>query len=218
MEIEKEVSPMQPMSNPRESDIVQQTNGNFMGKDSRRDPADKMEGLESQSKAQIFQGEDSQSREVGLLGCGTEQATIDEQIKGVKEGKSKTTNGSGVLGKIGIGPDPLGEVKKGQWTRITNRPNPEPREEVMHGAEGLKCKAREIQGSEEFNVEKEKKQKTEEETKKLSVLFATHLRSVEVVEQPCRGQRVFYVGTVRGLGTDRQFKSSATWFKHKIPQ
>ena len=115
MEIEKEVSPTQPMSNPRESDIVQQTNGNFMGKDSRRDPADKMEGLESQSKAQIFQGEDSQSREVGLLGCGIEQATTDEQIKGVKEGKSKTTNGSGVLGKIGIGPGPLGEVKKGQW-------------------------------------------------------------------------------------------------------
>ena len=74
----------------------------------------------------------------------------------MSEGKnSKTT--SGMLGKIGIGPGPLGEVKKGQWTRLKNRPNSELREEVMHGTEVLKRKAGEIQGSEEFSAENEKK-------------------------------------------------------------
>ena len=87
-------------------------------------------------------------------------------------------------GKKGIGPGPQSDLKKGQWTRVTNRLNSDLRETIMHGAEGLKRKAKEIQGSEEPNTEKEKKQKREEETKKLSVLFATHLRSAEVAEQP----------------------------------
>ena len=66
-------------------------------------------------------------------------------------------------------------MKKGQWNGITNRPNSDLMEEVSHGAEGIKRKARETQAREEFNTEKEKKQKTEEETKKQCVLFATQL-------------------------------------------
>ena len=82
----------------------------------------------------------------------------------------------------------MGEVKKSQWTRLKNRPNSEIREEFMHGSEALKRKAGELEGSEEFSAEKMKKQRKEEETKKLSKLFATHLRSAEVVEQPRRSQ------------------------------
>ena len=58
----------------------------------------------------------------------------------------------------------------------------------MFGAEGLKRKAKELQGSEEPKIEKEKQQKTEEEAKRVSVLSATHLGLAEVTEQPCRRQ------------------------------
>ena len=203
-ESEKVASPTQLLSNPRKSDSVQQTKDNFMGLVSQKDPTDIMESLESQSKVQIFQGEDSQSRGLASLGCGSEQATPDELNKGAKEEKSKTIKigvglgplsegnysktTSEMLGKIGIGPGPLGEVKKGQWIRLKNRPNSELREEFMHGIEAPKHKAGELEGSEEFFAEKVKKQKTKEETKKISVLFATHLRSAEVVEQPHRSQ------------------------------
>ena len=40
-------------------------------------------------------------------------------------------------------------------------------------------------------IEVEKKQKVNDETKRLSVLFATHLGSAEVARQPCRVQSVF---------------------------
>lgn len=175
-----------------------------MGLVSQEDPTDIMESLVSKSKVQIFQGEDSQSRGLVSLGCGSEQVTTDEPNKGAKEEKSKTIKigvgpsplsegnyskiTSETRGKIGIGPGPLGEVKKGQWTRLKNRPNSEIREEVMHGTEATKCKVGELEGSEECSAEKMKKQKTKEETKKLSVLFATHLRSAEVVEQPRQSQ------------------------------
>ena len=61
-------------------------------------------------------------------------------------------------------------------------------EEVPHGAEGLKRKAREFQAHEEFNTEKEKKQKTEEVIIKQCGLLTTHLGSTGVAEQPRREQ------------------------------
>ena len=87
-----------------------------------------------------------------------------------------------------IGPGPVGEIKKSQWTRLKIRPNSEIREEFMHGTEALKRKAGELEGREEFSAEKMKKQRKEEETKKRSELCATHLRSAEVAEQPRRSQ------------------------------
>lgn len=123
-----------------------------------------------------------------MLGCVTERAASDVQTEGVKEGKSLNKKDSGGLEIIDTGPGPLGEVRKGQWTRKLNRPNPDSREDFMQGAKGLKRKVSELQGSEESSAEKEKRQKIEEETKKLSVLLATHLRSAEVVKQPRRGQ------------------------------
>ena len=83
-EVDKEVSPIQLTSNPGKSDVVL-TNGNFRSKDSQRGPVDKRGEAESQLENQIFQGEDSQSRGAGLLGCVTEWAAPGVQTDGVKE-------------------------------------------------------------------------------------------------------------------------------------
>nr|POE98911.1 putative ribonuclease h protein [Quercus suber] len=170
-EIDKEISLNQPLSNPGDLANEQQTNGNFLGGDERGDPTDNIEGLLSLQSAQIPQSMDCQSREVGVLGSTTGQLATDGEKKCAKVENNETIKVSGELGKIGIGPGPQSEEKKGQWTRIINRSNSALREEVMHGAVGIKRKAKEIEGSEESNTEKEKKQKTEEETKKLTRLW-----------------------------------------------
>lgn len=54
--------------------------------------------------------------------------------------------------------------------------------------EDPKCKPGVTDCPKDFSPSNEKKLKVDEETKKLSVLFATHLGSVEVVEQPRRVQ------------------------------
>ena len=64
--------------------------------------------------------------------------------KGVNSEKSKVSKGSVGKGKIGIGPGPQKDVKKGQWTRLTHRPNLDLMEEAPLGAEGLKRKTREL--------------------------------------------------------------------------
>ena len=51
------------------------------------------------------------------------------------------------------------------------------------------------------------KQKTEEAVTKQCELLTPYLGSAGVAEQPRRVQRVSFVGTVAGLGTDRQFRS-----------
>lgn len=53
---------------------------------------------------------------------------------------------------------------------------------------GLKRKLERPKGTKEGWVESEKKQRVEEETKKLSKLFAIHLGATEVAKQPCRTQ------------------------------
>ena len=145
-------------------------------------PCEKKECSVNKQSAQIFQTEDSQNGEIGLLG-----STIGEQKKSVEQGKSKASKGLDGNGKIGLGPGPQKEIKKGQLTRI-NRPNYDVVEEVSYGADGLKRKARETQAREELHTEKEKKQKIEEETKNQSVLFATQWGSADVAEQPRREQ------------------------------
>ena len=142
-------------------------------------PCEKKECSGNQQSAQIFQTEGCQNGEIGLLG-----STTDEQKKSAEPGISKSSKGPDGKRKIGLRPDSQKDMKKGQWTRITNRPNYDVVEKVSYGADGLKCKAKETQAREELNTEKEKKQKIEEETKKQSVLFATQWGSVKVVEQP----------------------------------
>nr|XP_023920446.1 uncharacterized protein LOC112031976 [Quercus suber] len=88
-----------------------------------------------------------QNDEIVLLGSDMEQ------------GISKAPNGSDGKGKIGLGPGPQKEKKKGQWTRITKGPNYDVVEEVIFGADGLKHKAWETQAREKLNIEKEKKTK-----------------------------------------------------------
>nr|POE73951.1 putative ribonuclease h protein [Quercus suber] len=84
----------------------------------------------------------------------------------MEQGISKAPNGLDGKGKIGLGPGPQKENKKGQWTRITKGPNYDVGEEVTFGADGLKRKVWETQARDKLNTEKEKKQKTEEVTRK----------------------------------------------------
>ncbi|KAK7841455.1 hypothetical protein CFP56_015430 [Quercus suber] len=120
-EIDKEISLNQPLSNPGDLANEQQTNGNFLGGDERGDPTDNIEGLLSLQSAQIPQSMDCQSREVGVLGSTTGQLATDGEKKCAKVENNETIKVSGELGKIGIGPGPQSEEKKGQWTRIINR-------------------------------------------------------------------------------------------------
>ena len=53
---------------------------------------------------------------------------------------------------------------------------------------GMKSKTEGLDGSKEGKVENEKKQKVEEETKTLSMLFATHLGVAKVAKQPRQPQ------------------------------
>ena len=50
--------------------------------------------------------------------------------------------------------------------------------------DGPKHKTSEKMDQGEVNIDKEKKLKVEEETKRLSALFATHLGQAEVAKQP----------------------------------
>ena len=126
----------------------------------------------------------SQNKEAGVTGFSMGWIGTYEHRKCVKLGKSKTSKSAGEKGKIVIGPGPQKDIKKGQWTRLTNRPVSDLMEAVQLGVEGPKQKASETLIQEELNTENEKKLKVEEETKKLSVLFATHLGLMKVVEQP----------------------------------
>lgn len=86
------------------------------------------------------------------------------------------------------GPSVNGELKSGCWTRRATRPKQVTTDKDAKEDVGLKRKERKECSSEDVKQEKEKRQKTNEETKKLSVLFATHLGSTEAVEQPRRTQ------------------------------
>ena len=103
--------------------------------------------------------------------------------KSTKRGISKFPDGLGRKEKARVGPGLMKEMKKGKWTRITNRPKSDLMEEASIEVDGPKHKARELLVHENSNTKKEKKQKTKEETKKQSTLFTTQLGSAEVAKQ-----------------------------------
>ena len=110
-----------------------------------------------------------------------------DKRRGMKAGKGKNV-------KVAVTNDNSDEElslknlrKKSQWTHATNRPNNKMSVDSPEEMEGPKRKNR-LGGQGEVAENKTKKLKVEEETKNLSVLFATHLGSVEVVEQPHRVQ------------------------------
>ena len=114
-------------------------------------------------------------------------ADSGDKRKGAKAGKGKNV-------KVAVTNDKSDEElslknlrKKGQWTRATNRLNNKITVDSPEEMEGLKRKNR-LGSQGEVAENKTKKLKVEEETKNLSVLFATHLGSAEAVEQPRRVQ------------------------------
>lgn len=116
--------------------------------------------------------------------------------KSTKSGKRKNSKGVVGEGKTVDGPGLITKLKRGTWTRLTNRPNMEAMSTDFFvfgwggggGVEDPKCKPGVTDCPKDFSPSNEKKLKVDDETKKLSVLFATHLGSVEVVEQPRRVQ------------------------------
>ena len=160
-----------------------------------------MEKLGNQPNTQIFHTEGGQNGNEAIVGY-----TSDEK-RSMLSRKNKIFEGPCDQGKVGIGPGLQKEKKKGQWIRLLNRLNSDLMEEGPLGAEGQKCKARDAQAREENNTENKKKQKTEEAVTKQCELLTPYLGSAGVAEQPRREQRVSFVGTVAGLGTDRQFRS-----------
>lgn len=114
-----------------------------------------------------------------------------DKRKNVKTGHSKQASKGSVTVVRTDGPDLTKEHKKGTWTRLPCRPNTKQMQMDKKENLGPKRKA-EGEGCVEGGViEVEKKQKVDDETKRLSVLFATHLGSVEFVGQPRWVQLVF---------------------------
>ncbi|KAK7845466.1 hypothetical protein CFP56_009236 [Quercus suber] len=140
-------------------------------------PYEKKECARNQQSAQLSQIEGCQIGELGSLGFET-----DEYLKCTDSEITKVSNGPEGKGKIGLGPGPQKDMKKGQWTRITKRLNYDLGVEVSYGADGLKRKDRENQALNTL-LEKKKnlKEAKESATKGGSVDFFLQLKA-EVAE------------------------------------
>lgn len=105
-----------------------------------------------------------------------------------KAGRRKITKCDKGVEAATKGPNSISELKKGCWTKRTSQPMQDETDKVMEGEMGLKCKVEKVDSRGGGNHDKEKRLKTEEETKKQSMLFATHLGLVEVAGQPYQVQ------------------------------
>lgn len=143
-EFGKDTSDMQPPSIPCAMDTVQWTKGSMLKEEESGKPADKTECSVGFPPAQLSQIASSQIREVGSAGFSIGRVATDKPRNNAKLGKAKVSKIVGEREKIGIGPDSQMDSKKGQWTRITNLPNPVLKEVAIHEAEGPKRKASEL--------------------------------------------------------------------------
>ena len=117
-------------------------------------------GAENHLGSQLPRPEGCQSREADWV-----ESSPIEKI-GAHKGISNHPDGLGRNDKAGVGPGPIKEMRKGHWTRLITRPKVDSMEEASTEGVGPKRKVREHLVRENSNAEKEKKQKTEEETKK----------------------------------------------------
>ena len=138
---------------------------------------EKKGGAENHPGSQLPRFEGCQSREAEWV-----ESSPIEKI-GAHKGISNHPDGLGRIDKVGVEPGPIKEMRKGYWTRLITGPKVDSMEEASTEGVGLKRKVREHLVRENSNAEKEKKQKTEEETKKQSESFTTQLGSAEVAEQ-----------------------------------
>lgn len=126
--------------------------------------------------------------EKGLEFNGFQVGWVEKKVgpKGVKSGKKEGLKKSLDLKAVTCGPSNKVNgsqgIKKGSWTRLPHKPMENMEVEAQGSGIGMKRKTKGVDGSEEGRVDNEKKQKMEEDTKKLSMLFATHLGAAEVVE------------------------------------
>ena len=183
VDIDRELADSKQTLNPIVKCIVQKILGNSSTVDNRRPLDDLTEGSEDQTKVQKSQKGGAQALEIGEKGFMVGWVDSGDKRRGVKAGKGKNV-------KVAVTNDSSDKElslknlrKKSQWTRATNRPNNKMSVDSPEEMEGPKRKNR-LGGQGEVAENKTKKLKVEEETKNLSVLFATHLGSVEVVEQP----------------------------------
>lgn len=122
------------------------------------------------------------------MGWVEDKGGIKDAKAGKKEGPKKALGSCNVTGgPIKKAQDTQG-LNKGSWTGFPHEPKESMEVEAQVTEVGLKRKSERSKGSKEGRAESYKKQKVEEETKKLSLLFATHLRAVEVAEQPRQTQ------------------------------
>ena len=184
-EIDKDLLDMQPSSNPTVAKIVREIKGRSSKENKHGNPAYMGEDFEEHLNAQITQVLGSQNKDAELMGFTIRWKATDKIGKGAKSGKGRPSKVLGKKGKKVIGPVAQKEIKKGQWSRLTNRPKIDViMEEVQNMEDGPKRKTSEKMDQGEVNIDREKKLKVEKETKRLSALFATHLGLAEVAKQP----------------------------------
>ena len=105
---------------------------------------------------------------------------VSEKKSKVKSSHSKQASKGSTMVAKEVGADLTKGNKKGTWTRLPCKPNNEQMQIEKVVTLGPKRKAKEGGSTEEDVIEIEKKQKLDDETKRLNVLFATHLGSTEV--------------------------------------
>ena len=122
------------------------------------------------------------------MGWSEKKAGNKEVKTGKKEGQKKQLVLKDSISGPNNKPNGPQKITKGSWTRFPYKPLENMEVEAQGSGIGMKRKTDGAEGSEEGRVGNEKKQKLEEEAKKLSMLFATHLGAAEVANQLRRAQ------------------------------
>lgn len=169
------------------ADIVHEIKGSKLKNVGHGYSMDISKGSDGNSKEQVSQGLEGYERDAEVAGFSMGWFGNLESKLGAKGGKGKLSKGAGGKGKKADRLAFKRETKKGQWTGL-NRPSKDLMEVGQGGKDGPKRKSIETVCQRGLSTEKDKRQKVEEETKKLSVLFATPLRSAEVAKQPRQDQ------------------------------
>lgn len=129
-EIDKDLSDMQPSSNPIVVEIMCEIKGRSSEENKHGNLVYMREGFEKHLNAQITQVLRSQNKEAELMGFTIGWKATDENRKGAKLVKDRPSKVLGEKGKKVIRPVAQKEIKKGQWARLTNRPKIDVMEEV----------------------------------------------------------------------------------------
>uniref|UniRef100_A0A7N2M4I4 DUF4283 domain-containing protein n=1 Tax=Quercus lobata TaxID=97700 RepID=A0A7N2M4I4_QUELO len=124
-ELDKDISERQPISNPVVAEIVREINGSNSKTDGNVVVSINMERSVGYSNA--LKSQDPKNHDFGEANPSFSVGWAKDKVgkKSTKLGKRKNLKGMAGEGKTVDGPSLIKELKRGMWTRLTNKPNME---------------------------------------------------------------------------------------------